>query len=142
MRWKAGWSSGELAATLRRTIAAERIPGEPIGELRDFRITGRDVSGRVATIEVAGKSGHVTVAGQAIRRVLSPPEGGLLLSTDFTVRISRNGGGIERVDIDGHGSGHAVGMCQWGAIGRARAGQDVRTILTSYFPGTEIQRLY
>jgi stage II sporulation protein D len=46
------------------------------------------------------------------------------------------------VDIEGRGNGHGVGMCQWGAIGRARAGQDYRTILTSYFPGTEIQRLY
>jgi len=78
----------------------------------------------------------------AIRRVLSPPEGGPLRSNDFTIRISRRGGRIERVDIDGRGNGHGVGMCQWGAIGRARAGQDYRTILGSYFPGTEIQRLY
>jgi stage II sporulation protein D (peptidoglycan lytic transglycosylase) len=142
MRWKAGWSTRELSATLRRTLAAEKIAGAPIGDLRDLRITGRDVSGRVATVELTGKTGHAVVTGQAIRRVLSPPDGGLLLSTDFTVRLSRNGGRIERVDIDGHGSGHAVGMCQWGAIGRARAGQDVHTILASYFPGTEIQRLY
>jgi stage II sporulation protein D len=27
-------------------------------------------------------------------------------------------------------------MCQWGAIGRARAGQDFRTILQTYYPGT------
>jgi stage II sporulation protein D len=29
-------------------------------------------------------------------------------------------------------------MCQWGAIGRARAGQDFRTILATYYPGTEV----
>ena len=82
------------------------------------------------------------MSGQAIRRVLSPADGGLLRSDDFTIRVSRTGARIERVDIEGRGNGHGVGMCQWGAIGRARAGQDYRTILTSYFPGTEIQRLY
>ena len=29
-------------------------------------------------------------------------------------------------------------MCQWGAIGRARAGQDFRTILRTYYPGTTV----
>ena len=33
-------------------------------------------------------------------------------------------------------------MCQWGAIGRARAGQDFRTILRTYFPGTTVARVY
>ena len=82
------------------------------------------------------------MSGQAIRRVLGLPEGGILWSTDFTVRVSRAGGKVDRVVADGHGSGHAVGMCQWGAIGRARAGQDYVTILTSYFPGTSVQHAY
>jgi stage II sporulation protein D len=29
-------------------------------------------------------------------------------------------------------------MCQTGAIGRARAGQDFRTILRTYYPGTTV----
>jgi peptidoglycan hydrolase-like amidase len=29
-------------------------------------------------------------------------------------------------------------MCQWGAIGRARAGQDFQTILGTYYPGTTL----
>jgi len=31
-----------------------------------------------------------------------------------------------------------VGMCQWGAIGRARAGQTARSILAAYYPGTTV----
>ena len=38
----------------------------------------------------------------------------------------------------GRGYGHGVGMCQWGAIGRARAGQSFRSILGTYYPGTTI----
>jgi stage II sporulation protein D len=36
--------------------------------------------------------------------------------------------------IIGRGSGHGAGMCQWGAQGRARAGQTYRQILEAYYP--------
>src|SRR5439155_1551337 len=45
-------------------------------------------------------------------------------------------------DASGAGWGHGVGFCQWGAVGRARAGQDYRKIVTTYFPGTNVERLY
>jgi stage II sporulation protein D len=77
-----------------------------------------------------------------IRRVLAPTGGGILRSNDFTVRLSRVGGRIERIDIDGRGNGHGVGMCQWGAVGRSRAGEIYPHILSSYFPGTELQRAF
>lgn len=38
----------------------------------------------------------------------------------------------------GGGWGHAVGLCQSGAIGRAEAGQDYATIVKSYFAGVEL----
>ena len=40
--------------------------------------------------------------------------------------------------VRGSGYGHGIGMCQWGAIGRARAGQDFREILRTYYPGTVV----
>jgi stage II sporulation protein D len=141
LRWTATWKGDALAATLRRTLAAEHLAvGQ--GDLRDIQILHHTATDRVAAIAVTWRSGRTVVSGQGIRRVLPAPEGGWLRSTDFTLRIDRNGGRIERVEIDGVGNGHGVGMCQWGAIGRARAGQDYRTILASYFPGTEIQQLY
>jgi SpoIID/LytB domain protein len=38
----------------------------------------------------------------------------------------------------GHGNGHGLGMSQWGARGRAAAGQDYRKILNAYYQGTRI----
>jgi len=38
----------------------------------------------------------------------------------------------------GRGNGHGLGMSQWGARGRASAGQDYRTILSTYYTGTRI----
>jgi stage II sporulation protein D len=141
LNWSATWTATQLATTLRRTLAAENLPGARSADLRSIRITSRSRTGRVASIELAGRDGSTMVSGQAIRRVLATPEG-ILRSTDFAIRLTQSGSRLERVSIEGRGNGHAVGMCQWGAIGRARAGQDYATILTSYFPGTEVQRLY
>ena len=38
----------------------------------------------------------------------------------------------------GRGNGHGLGMSQWGARGRAAAGQDDKTILSTYYTGTRI----
>lgn len=141
-RWRQSWNGSEIAATLRRTLAAERLPTARAGDLREARVLARTGSGRIAQLELVGSAGRTVVSGAAIRRVLAPPSGGLLRSNDFTLRISRSGGRLDRVEAEGRGYGHGVGMCQWGAIGRARAGQGYGEILISYFPGTELRRIY
>lgn len=141
-RWQARWDGALIANTLRRTLAAERLTTAG-SDLREVRMLDRTASGRVAAMELVGGNGRTVVRGaNAVRRVLEPPEGGWLPSADFTIRITRTGGRLVRVEADGRGYGHGVGMCQWGAIGRARAGQDYRTILLSYFPGVEIEKIY
>ena len=42
------------------------------------------------------------------------------------------------VRLEGAGWGHGVGMSQWGARGRAHAGQSAAEILQAYYPGTGI----
>ncbi len=74
--------------------------------------------------------------------MLRPEADRLLSSAAFQLTVTKANGEVTRVVAAGAGSGHAVGMCQWGAIGRARAGQDYRAILTTYFPGTKIEKLY
>ena len=39
----------------------------------------------------------------------------------------------------GRGNGHGLGMSQWGARGRAAAGQDYKKILSTYYTGTQIE---
>src|SRR5690606_38975067 len=114
-RWTTSWSAAELAAILRRTLAAERLATAVAADLREMRVLDRTASGRIATLELRGARGATVVRGSAIRRALQPPEGGLLGSSDFTVRLDRRGGRIERVVAEGRGFGHGVGLCQWGA---------------------------
>jgi stage II sporulation protein D len=51
-------------------------------------------------------------------------------------------GRVAEVVATGGGWGHGIGMCQVGAMGRARAGQDYRAILSAYYPGTRLRDLY
>ena len=141
-RWRQQWSGAQIAATLRRTLAAERLSTGRATDLREARVLDRTASGRIQRLELVGAAGRTIVTGAAIRRVLEPPAGGLLRSNDFTLRITRTGGRIERVEAEGRGYGHGVGMCQWGAIARARAGQGYSEILLSYYPGAELRKIY
>lgn len=141
-QWRERWEGRAFTTSIRKTLATEGLSTARAADLREMRVISRTRSGRIATLELAGSGGRTSVSGQAIRRVLSPPAGGWLRSTDFTIRISRRGGRIESVEAEGRGNGHGVGMCQWGAVGRARAGHHYDTILMSYFPGTELRRNY
>ena len=83
--------------------------------------------------------GHFSLRGNDIRFVLRSAGGEILNSTYFSVESRQNpDGGLTSLTIEGHGNGHGIGMCQWGAIGRARAGADYRTILRTYYPGTMV----
>ncbi len=141
-RWSESWTRAELTAILKRTLPANGLPVTVATDLTEMRVLARTASGRIATLELSGQAVRTAVRGQAIRRVLAPTAGGILRSNDFTVRLSRVGGKIERIDIDGRGNGHGVGMCQWGAVGRSRAGEIYPHILRSYFPGTELGRVF
>jgi len=102
----------------------------------------RTGSDRVSRLAIGLAGGEVHVDGPMIRQVLHPPADPLLRSSAFTLTTVERDGQLERLIADGQGAGHAVGFCQWGAVGRSRAGQTFSDILTAYFPGTSLQRLY
>jgi stage II sporulation protein D len=49
---------------------------------------------------------------------------------------------VTRLVAEGNGNGHGVGFCQWGAVGRARAGQGHEDMLAAYYPGATLERYY
>ncbi len=142
-RWTESWDGPTLAGILRRTVPRTLgIRADDLGDIRGVSVRRRGPSGRVleAGIEVAG--GTVPVFGPDIRSVFATPEGQLLRSTVFELRVESGTNGMTRVVAEGGGSGHGVGLCQWGAIGRARDGHSAANIATTYFPGTRIERWY
>jgi stage II sporulation protein D len=96
----------------------------------------------VGELRIVFERGDIRIPGPDVRTVLRPEADRWLQSTAFELTVSKTNGEVTRVVAAGAGSGHGVGMCQWGAIGRARAGQDYRKILSTYFPGTKIEKIY
>ena len=116
--------------------------GGGLQRITDVAVTRTTPSGRVGELRITFEHGEVRVPGPDVRAVLRPQPDQLLGSTAFQVAVTKEAGEVSRLVASGVGWGHGVGFCQWGAVGRARAGQDYRKIVTTYFPGTNVERLY
>ncbi len=46
----------------------------------------------------------------------------------------------DEVTFTGHGFGHGIGMSQYGAQGQAKAGRSFQQILSTYYPGTSLEK--
>ena len=142
-RWREEWDGAKLRAILSRTLpAVMNVGGDGLQRITDVAVSRTSPSRRVAELRIVLEHGDVRVPGPDVRAVLRPATDRLLQSAAFQVFVTRQDGRVTRLVAAGAGSGHGVGLCQWGAVGRARAGQDYRKILATYFPGTTIERLY
>ncbi len=140
--WTQNYDATGLRAVMEKYLATyTKAPKNGIGRITDIREQGRTASGRVAALAVQTERGSYTLRGNDIRFVLRDSKGAILNSTNFTFTKETSGGEVSSLTVNGRGYGHGIGMCQWGAIGRARAGQDYRTILETYYPGTTVGRI-
>jgi stage II sporulation protein D len=138
-RWTEEWDEGELLEALTTGLQGRGMG--PITEVRSIRIEGRTPSGRAAELVIRTNAGEARVRGDSIRRVLRPEPGRLLNSTAIELE-TRGGDHVTGLTVHGSGWGHGIGMCQSGALGRARDGASYRSILSTYYPGTRLVRLY
>jgi len=142
-RWREEWDGPKLRAILSRTLPASTpLSGDGLQRITDVTVTRTTRSGRVKELRIVFERGDIRIPGPDVRSVLRPDPDHILSSAAFQLTVTKSDGQVTRLVAAGAGAGHGVGMCQWGAIGRARAGQDYRTILTTYFPGTTIEKLY
>lgn len=139
-QWTKTLDASTLNAALLQYLANyAQVPNKVPGIAREVGVASRTASGRVGTLTITTNRGNFVLRGNETRYVLRAPGGEILNSTNFSVEATHAGDGtISRLVIRGSGYGHGIGMCQWGAIGRARAGQDFRTILRAYYPGTTV----
>jgi stage II sporulation protein D len=142
-RWSVEWDAATLRDILRRTATSVLgVSAATVDDIRDVRVEHTGRSGRAAEIRIRVGRGEIPVYAPDIRQVFLTPEGRPLGSTAVQLHPEREGDTLVWLKAAGAGWGHGVGMCQWGAVGRARAGQDFREILAAYFPGTVIERWY
>lgn len=143
--WREEWTGEQLT-----DILAQHMSGffnEPTAAFRPIEaveIEERTTSGRVKILRIRANGTDYRIRGDSIRWFLRPADGTgrILNSVLFDVAERAGGGRIQQLTVDGHGWGHGIGMCQVGAIGRARAGFSYRDILTTYYRGTQVTKLY
>lgn len=92
---------------------------------RNIKIRSRSEGGRAALVQI----GDQKVSGADIRSALG------LYST--RMKFSFKG---DKITITTGGSGHGVGMSQYGANGLAKKGKNYRDILRHYYQGTDVSR--
>ncbi|HXB25557.1 MAG TPA: SpoIID/LytB domain-containing protein [Gemmatimonadaceae bacterium] len=135
-RWSRTFSGPQLETLLETYL--HRHAGS-LGAVKTVIADGPTPSGRVASLTLVTDRNYYKFRGNEMRSVLRSPNGEILNSTYFELDVDGGTNGhVESLTLRGLGNGHGVGMCQAGAIGRARAGQDYRTILETYYPGTVV----
>jgi stage II sporulation protein D len=109
--------------------------GFHVGEPVSVKITSRTRAGRVRRLVVKDASGtKASLTGEELRKIVGY---GVVKSAIFKVRKK---GGL--FIFKGKGSGHGVGLSQWGAKGMAENGYSYRKILRHYYPGTRLKKAY
>lgn len=123
----AQWELKLNKSRIEEMLASKNIQ---LGEFKGMEILEKGVSGRVTSIKILCEKDELILKGNEFRNLIGV---NVLRSTLFDVAF--NG---EEWILTGRGWGHGVGMCQAGAKGRAEAGQDYLSILSAYYPNTEI----
>jgi len=144
--WEETWSRPELEEIAGAYLGKyQEVPQEGIGKILDLQVQKRSPSGRVSLLELKTDKGIFTLEKDNIRWVLrrEKPPHPILPSTFFDIELTRNPDGeLEKIIFRGSGNGHGVGMCQTGALGRARAGHTYKAILSYYYRGAKVVKIY
>ncbi len=122
------WES-ELTLDEIRNSLLKKFPA--IGSIRNISFKKKD--DRVVEVLLHHSKGSCRMSGNNFR-LLFPAE--KIRSLYFVSKKIKNG-----LALKGHGWGHGVGLCQWGARGMAKRGYNSRDILRHYYTGVKITRI-
>ena len=141
-RWTREFTAGEVNALVAKNLPI--VANDSAAQIRtvtNMSVEERTPNGRIASLRVEGNGASILVYGDAVRWLFGNGKPGAngLWSTLFDMTVTRDAAGaITGYTFSGAGRGHGIGLCQWGAQGRAKAGQTCRQILRAYYPGTRL----
>jgi stage II sporulation protein D len=131
------WDSMVVSlADVAQSINQRGLAPRPISRITSIRVLERTAKGHITKVEMTDSAGQrVMIPGQKFRLAVGSRR---MPSTLCDVRVE----GDNVVFYNGHGLGHACGMCQWGAEGMARKGYTAKEILLHYYPQARLIRAY
>ena len=126
------WTAAVALSTLASSLTRGGVPVSALDGVEPGRVTPW---GRAITVRVRGDDGTVQeISANRFRLLVGA---GVLKSTMFTA--SRRGADAV---FNGRGSGHGVGLDQWGARAMAVQGSTFQQILQFYYTGVSIGQVY
>ncbi|MBN1384312.1 MAG: SpoIID/LytB domain-containing protein [Elusimicrobia bacterium] len=129
-RWY-NWTYKILFDTLASRL---RNAGYKVGKIESIRTIGRTSSGRIKQVLIKHSKGKLRIASGKFRMAMHPDK---IRSTNFIVKCKN-----DVAYFKGHGWGHGVGMCQWGAKNMAEDGWSYKKILEHYYKGCKVETEY
>lgn len=109
--------------------------GAPITDLRSLKISEKNPSGYAKTIEYQSGDEKYRMSAKAFRSLMGSMK---LKSLLFEIYYDETG----MVTFNGHGFGHGVGLCQYGAKQMALERKNYKKILAHYYPKIAIKKIY
>lgn len=137
------WAPVRVAkADVYRALRSRYRAAARLGGVRTIQVATTTPSGRAVWVDVIGPSGRkLRVRAEDVRlSLLSARVPAARRLYSMNCRIVDRGGAIEF--RDGRGFGHGVGLCQWGAEGKARHGWTAEQILAFYYPEAKLYRVH
>jgi len=133
-------SKAEICSAI--TAAYPRTAADLSGGLASIRVAESTSYGRAVWLDVRSVNGGlVRLRAEDLRLAMQrtqTPAGRSLYSMNCSINDA--GGAIEF--RGGRGYGHGVGLCQWGAEGKAKRGWSAGQILSFYYPGVVLMSMY
>jgi len=124
----AAWTSFLSFSQIRDAMSRN---GFKVGQISDLETASQSPSGRAIRLKITHSAGTTVLGGNQFRTITDPA---VIKSTLF--KAERNSQGIR---FEGRGSGHGVGLSQWGARMMAEGGSPYREILLHYYKGLDLQ---
>lgn len=140
-RWERSFSIQELDSLFKRrfnTSFLNRAVSDTTRLVFKARVLNRSAQGRAQQMQLVYGDTSVVLKRFEIRRFFSKKNTGTLPSLFFTLSSNDS-----TINLSGGGSGHGVGMCQWGALNMSQKGFKYYDILVNkYFKGTYLKKVY
>lgn len=122
-RWVKNFTLGNLKNLLNRA-------GYRIDDVINIQVTKKSKTGRAKKLRIIGNNSSLNISGEEFRKALN------LSSNYFSLLLKQ-----DNLMIMGRGSGHGVGMSQWGAKALAEKGYTAYQILGYYFSNVKLKAI-
>ena len=134
-RWQVRFTQERLRELIERNL------GMKFGHILRLEPLEAGPAGHISRLRIVGSERTFIIGKELlIRKTLSTSH---LLSSAFTISLEDIQDNVpQTIILNGKGWGHGVGMCQIGAAVMGHQGYSYQAILSHYYPGAEIQKLY